>query len=49
MLNNEKLHMDAVSQFERDQKAKREAVRFAVALAVGVFVFAALTFWWTAR
>lgn len=40
---------DAVTRYEEEQKAKREALRFAVALIVGVVVFAALTAWYYAR
>lgn len=49
MINDPMLRVDAVTRFEQDQKAKREAIAFGVALLVGCLVFMSLTFWWFGR
>ena len=48
-INDDRLGDDAVTRFEHDQKAKREAIAFGVAVLVGSGVFATLLVWWYGR
>jgi len=48
-INDNDLRWDAVTRFEKQQKAKREAIAFAVAILVGSFVFTMLSIWWLGR